>query len=750
MGKAQSKALETTILFEQESLKGVTYRIPALLYLPEGRVYVAFAEKRTSPSDNHAESLVMRRGTWSPCEELSTAQLPDHRSMNPCPVYDRKNKTLFLFFICVRGNVTEQDQKKKGVNAARLCFVTSPDFGVTWGAAKDLTESVVSETWATFAVGPGHGVQLSSGRLVVPAYAYYKNVCECFCFRMPFSVLCSVESRALSIYSDDDGSTWQAGQLLNVASGECQMVEVVGGGRSRLYCNARRRSSGCRLEALSEDEGEHFGETNEANKLSEPSKTRGCQGSVVGFPDPRVVCEDAQSTWLAFSHPTDKTKRRDLGVYLNRTPLRPCCWPQCWWSPRWDPPVVIYRGPSGYSDLAYEVDGRFACLLECGKRSELEKIDFIPNGVTYRIPALLYLPEGRVYVAFAEKRTSRSDSDAESLVMRRGTWSPCEELSTAHLPDHRSMNPCPVYDRTTRTLFLFFICVRGHVTERHQIVTGRNVARLCLVASHDLGVTWGAAEDLTERVVGRKRLSRWATFAVGPGHGMQLASGRLVVPAYAYYERVPKCLGLFPVPFSVQPRALSVYSDDAGRTWRAGELLHSESCECQMAEVEATDAVTVAEEEGGGGSRLYCNARRSRQCRLEAMSGDGGEHFGEPNKAEKLVEPRHGCQGSVVGFPAPRAPGASSQSTWLAFSHPTDRRGRRDLGVYLNRAPLRSRPGWDPPVVIYRGPSGYSDLAYELEDGRFACLLECGERSELEKIAFMSFTLSDIIKCAQP
>ncbi|KAK0152690.1 Sialidase-3 [Merluccius polli] len=55
-----------------------------------------------------------------------------------------------------------------------------------------------------------------------------------------------------------------------------------------------------------------------------------------------------------------------------------------------------------------------------------------------------------------------------------------------------------------------------------------------------------------------------------------------------------------------------------------------------------------------------------------------------------------------------------------------------------------SKSTWDPPVVIHRGPSGYSDLAYNQDDHSFSCLLECGQHSELEQIAFTSFKLADV------
>uniref|UniRef100_A0A4W3JKM5 Uncharacterized protein n=1 Tax=Callorhinchus milii TaxID=7868 RepID=A0A4W3JKM5_CALMI len=53
-----------TILFEQDR-RGVTYRIPALLYLPTTGTLLAFAEERFTPNDADANLLVLRRGHLS-------------------------------------------------------------------------------------------------------------------------------------------------------------------------------------------------------------------------------------------------------------------------------------------------------------------------------------------------------------------------------------------------------------------------------------------------------------------------------------------------------------------------------------------------------------------------------------------------------------------------------------------------------------------------------------------------------------
>lgn len=81
-------------------------------------------------------------------------------------------------------------------------------------------------------------------------------------------------------------------------------------------------------------------------------------------------------------------------------------------------------------------------------------------------------------------------------------WGDMCVLSTAVLPGHRSMNPCPVYDEFTGTLFLFFIAILGHTSESYQLTTGKNLSRLCFTCSTDDGKTWSPVTDLTKKVIG--------------------------------------------------------------------------------------------------------------------------------------------------------------------------------------------------------------------------------------------------------
>ncbi|XP_046723439.1 LOW QUALITY PROTEIN: sialidase-3-like [Silurus meridionalis] len=348
------------------------------------------------------------------------------------------------------------------------------------------------------------------------------------------------------------------------------------------------------------------------------------------------------------------------------------------------------------------------------------------SGVNYRIPALIYINDGQTFLAFAEKRTSSSDHDATLLFMRKGTrqdgtiqWSPVQELSTACLPGHRTMNPCPVYEKETKTLFLFFICVVGNTSEHNQIQSGKNKALLCYVTSSDNGQNWSSAKDLTESVIGGE-IRNWATFAVGPGHGIQMKSGQLIIPAYAYYinRRDDK------QPHTIS-QSFAFYSDDKGATWKFGERVTTESCECVMAEIIDKESR----------SHLYCNARCTKDCRVESLSETSGKAFGTPQFPRNLVETGTGCQGSVLSIAvSSEQKSTSNTENWLLFSHPTDRKMRMNLGVYLNKSPL-SGSGWSKPWIIHHGPSGYSDLSICEQPDRFACLMECGEQSELEEIA---------------
>ncbi|KAL1260158.1 hypothetical protein QQF64_007985 [Cirrhinus molitorella] len=61
----------------------------------------------------------------------------------------------------------------------------------------------------------------------------------------------------------------------------------------------------------------------------------------------------------------------------------------------------------------------------------------------------------------------------------------------------------------------------------------------------------------------------------------------------------------------------------------------------------------VSVDQENGVNILYCNARSVSGCRVQAVSFDNGAVFHDGQLVHKLVEPKYGCHGSVIGFPAP-------------------------------------------------------------------------------------------------
>lgn len=99
-------------------------------------------------------------------------------------------------------------------NYKRMFHIVSDDDGVTWSQPDEITyaleEAREAYPWTCAAVGPGHGVKLSNGRLLAPVWLASN----------PANVFLHAPSRTGTIYSDDGGNTWHMGQLLDVPGAE--------------------------------------------------------------------------------------------------------------------------------------------------------------------------------------------------------------------------------------------------------------------------------------------------------------------------------------------------------------------------------------------------------------------------------------------------------------------------------------------------------------------------------------------------
>ncbi len=326
---------------------------------------------------------------------------------------------------------------------------------------------------------------------------------------------------------------------------------------------------------------------------------------------------------------------------------------------------------------------------------------------TYRIPAMIAAPDGTLLVFCEARKQSIKDASPTDMVLKRSrdggrTWLPLQVL-IGGAGTEAIMNPCPAVDRKTGTIVLF--CVNHHKT-------ARNRHRQLMITSKDNGCTWSSPVDLTDRITPSDD-----SFICGPGVGVQLAGGRLVIPGYTGTMDTKTRTGL---------HARAVYSDDGGRTWRMGKPVTAFSSECQV--VDLADG------------RLMLNMRENtgQSCRGVALSSDGGETWTKPRYDRALNECP--CQASFIRYTSEK----THDKNRLLFANP-DVSGHKYGVVKRTRMTVRlsydEGTTWPVSKLIHAGPSSYSSLV-ALPDGGIGLVYEGGEEHRREWIRFARFSLA--------
>lgn len=328
-----------------------TYRIPSLILTGNGDLLAICEGRRDSSSDTGQIDLLMKRSgdggrSWSDQGVVITK--PDMTCGNPCPVLDPATGALVLVFCQNRSADSEKDIKA-GKASRTIWVMKSDDHGQTFSAPVEITPQVKKNTWTWYATGPGHGLALSGGRLVIPCD---HNVGIRHDDTDPFG--------SHLIYSDDHGDTWRIGAILSLPGNECCALELDDG---TVYLNCRTRSTyGVRSYGFSRDGGLSFLEEGFHEELVEPRRGNGgCEGSLLKLPRP-----DGGASILLFCNPaTSEEDRKRLAIHVSRDQGR-----------TWTETKVIHPGPAAYSDLAMTADGTVVCLYEGGEEEYKEGLQF--------------------------------------------------------------------------------------------------------------------------------------------------------------------------------------------------------------------------------------------------------------------------------------------------------------------------------------------------------------------------------------
>lgn len=343
-------------------------------------------------------------------------------------------------------------------------------------------------------------------------------------------------------------------------------------------------------------------------------------------------------------------------------------------------------------------------LLEKATLFEEKTNDF----VLYRIPGVVVTARGTVLAYCEARKFTVADRGEIEIHLRRSTdnghtWSPPTQVAhmgprltrNPHLPkgkkkkdmggpDEQTVNnPVAIADRNGDVHFVY--CVE--------------YMRCFYMCSRDDGLTWSRPVEITAAFEAFRPECDWQALATGPGHGIQLCSGRLVVPAWiaTYADHAP-----------LKKASAVILSDNGGATWQAGDIAIPGGGECQAVELD--------------NGRVILSARNSapQDRRAVAFSSDGATGWSATVFVPELLEP--GCMAGLVSHPGT----ARVPSPLLLFSNPhtTDRahRDRRNLTVQLSRDHGRT---WPVSRLLQPGPSAYSDLAV-LPDGTILCFYESG------------------------
>jgi sialidase-1 len=250
-------------------------------------------------------------------------------------------------------------------------------------------------------------------------------------------------------------------------------------------------------------------------------------------------------------------------------------------------------------------------------------------------------------------------------------------------------NPVAIVDRKNGAVHLL-VCVE--------------YARCFYLRSDDEGQTITKPVEITAAFEPFKKEYPWRVLATGPGHGIQLANGRLVVPVW---------LSTGDGGHAHRPSAVSViYSDDHGGAWRPGDIVVRDP---DLANPSETAALQLAD------GRVMLNIRNEGkpQFRVVSFSADGATRWSGWQRDEHLPEPI--CMASLVRLSEARG----GDKNRILFSNPNNPSGRERKNVSV-RLSYDEGKSWPVVKPIEPGPSGYSDLAVA-PDGMIYCFYERGE-----------------------
>jgi len=200
--------------------------------------------------------------------------------VNPVPLYDKINSRLYLFYAINYDNIRTEN-----------FYIYSDDIGENWSQPRDITAILKNGGMEFNLPGPGHAIQLESGRMIVQFWHRKYGV----------EVEGNKRGYCVSLIYSDDGKTWHHNGYFgqDCTANESRITQT----QSGLLWNVRSLEHE-RYEAKSTDDGISWTEFKKANIPS----ARRCDSSIITLNDKKTV---------VFSHISRLDARRDMEILIS-------------------------------------------------------------------------------------------------------------------------------------------------------------------------------------------------------------------------------------------------------------------------------------------------------------------------------------------------------------------------------------------------------------------------------------------------
>ena len=358
----------------------------------------------------------------------------------------------------------------------------------------------------------------------------------------------------------------------------------------------------------------------------------------------------------------------------------------------------------------------------------------------FRIPALVTSNDGTLIAAYDVRYDGMGDlvNDIDvgvkrstdggktwsdlTLAMDMGTYgfNVTDQASWKNAQKYNGIgDSCLLVDENTGRIFCFAVWTHGEKSGDTRSLawaaTGYDIEatpQFMMVYSDDDGVTWSEPVNLTRQL----KKPNWRMTFQGPGRGITMADGTLVIPMQHQEGEVKNMHGFYPLNSGI------AYSTDHGETWHVHNLAHPITSEACVAEIApGTLLLSMRDETDAHTRRNYITTDLGRNWTKHASDG-------------KLIDST--CEASMIHVNA--ADNVLGKDLVL-FSNPKNAGGRSNFHI---QASEDGGATWTHSLQIDAGGSlGYTCLTM-VDNATVGILYE----SSRGHIVFQAIPLTDIVK----